>query len=50
LGFGERTVKIPPPAFMFRHGRVLLPDLSAEDVEAFPDLSSERDGLPAGER
>jgi hypothetical protein len=40
LGFGERIVVIPQPAFMIRRGRVLLPDLRAEDVGVFPDAST----------
>jgi len=40
---GERSVIIPQPAFMIRRGKVVLPDLRAEDVSRFPDASSERD-------
>ncbi len=36
LGFGERVVAIPQPAFMIRGRRVTLPDLTSGDVEAFP--------------
>ena len=40
LGFGERFIIIPQPAFMIRRGRVILPDLQAADVDHFPDASS----------
>ena len=40
LGFGERFVIIPQPAFMIRRGRVVLPDLRAEDIAGFPDAST----------
>jgi PRC-barrel domain len=43
LGFGERMVLIPQPAFMIKGGRVWLPDLTAQDVESFPDAHSERE-------
>jgi PRC-barrel domain len=49
LGFGERIITIPQPAFMIRRGTVIIPDFSAEDVEAFPSTSSESDG-PRGEK
>ena len=42
LGFGERTVEIPPTAFVV-HGRVVLLDLSAGEVDAFPSVSMEED-------
>ena len=50
LGFGERLVVIPQPAFMIRRGVVLLPDLSAEDVEAFPDASTTHDEFASEDR
>ena len=42
LGFGERTVEIPPTAFVVR-GRVVVLDLSAGEVDAFPSVSTEED-------
>jgi sporulation protein YlmC with PRC-barrel domain len=45
LGFGERVIAIPQPAFMIKGGSVLIPDLSAEDVEALPNVASENHGL-----
>jgi sporulation protein YlmC with PRC-barrel domain len=36
LGFGERIVTVPQPAFMIKGDMVLIPDLSAEDIEALP--------------
>jgi len=36
LGFGERTIAVPQPAFMSKGDMVLIPDLSAEDIEALP--------------
>jgi hypothetical protein len=50
LGFGERIVAIPQPAFMIRGGRVVLPDLTFEDVQAFPNASSENVGPGSEER
>jgi hypothetical protein len=50
LAFGERLVVIPQPAFMIRRGVVVLPDLKAEDVEAFPDASTESDTPANDER
>lgn len=41
LGFGRRIITVPQPAFVIRRGVVTLPDLSAEDVQAFPTTSSE---------
>ena len=49
LGFGERIVEIPTPAFTGLRDAVVL-DLTAEEVNAFPDASdlvnhqSEADG------
>jgi uncharacterized protein YrrD len=40
MGFGERLILIPQPAFMIRRGRIILPDLRAADVDQFPDASS----------
>jgi len=42
LGLGERTVEIPPTAFVVR-GRVVVLDLSAGEVDAFPSVSTEED-------
>jgi|ERR1700704_1020803 len=50
LGFGERTVAIPQPAFMIHGGRVILPDLTSEDVQALPNASSENVGPGSEER
>ena len=44
LGFGERIITIPQPAFMIQRGTVIIPDFSAEDVQAFPNTTSESDG------
>ena len=41
LGFGERTVAIPQPAFIIRGGRIVLADLSADDVQALPNAPAE---------
>jgi hypothetical protein len=38
LGLGERQVLIPRRAFMIRGKTVFLSHLSAEDVEALPDV------------
>jgi PRC-barrel domain len=50
LGLGERQVIIPRPAFIIRGKKVTLPDLSAEDVEAFPDAPSDLGNLRREER
>jgi hypothetical protein len=50
LGLGERVVLIPQPAFMIRRGVVVLPDLTAADVEAFPNASTENDNPASEER
>jgi hypothetical protein len=50
LGIGERIITIPQPAFMIRSGKVMLPDLSAEDLQAFPTTSFESDALRAEDR
>src|ERR1700730_9517269 len=42
LGFGDLTVEIPPTAFVVR-GRVVILDLTAGDVDAFPSVSTEED-------
>lgn len=44
LGFGERFIIIPQPAFMIRRGSIVLPDLRAEDVDRFPDASTMGNG------
>jgi sporulation protein YlmC with PRC-barrel domain len=41
LGFGERTVAIPEQAFIIGGGRVMLANLSAEDVQALPNAPAE---------
>jgi len=41
LVLGERTVAVPEPAFIIRGGRVMLADLSADDVQAFPNARAE---------
>ena len=41
LAFGERTVAVPQPAFIIRGGSVMLVDLSADDVQAFPNARAE---------
>jgi hypothetical protein len=43
LGFGERSVIIPQPAFMIRGKSITLPDLRAEDIGHFPDASLVKD-------
>jgi sporulation protein YlmC with PRC-barrel domain len=45
MGFGERTVTIPQPAFTIKGDMVLIPDLSAEDIQALPSDPSESHGL-----
>jgi hypothetical protein len=45
LGFGERIVTVPQPAFMMKGDMVLIPDLSAQDIEALPSDPSENHGL-----
>ena len=49
LGFGERLVVIPRLAFTIRRGAVVLPDLTAEDVGAFPSASDQSDSSPSDE-
>ena len=41
LGFGERTVAIPEQAFIIGGGRVMLANLSADDVQALPNAPAE---------
>jgi sporulation protein YlmC with PRC-barrel domain len=41
MGFGERIVTVPQPAFTIKGDMVLIPDLSAEDVAALPSDPSE---------
>jgi hypothetical protein len=41
LGFGERIVTVPQPAFTIKGDMVLIPDLSAEDIAALPSDPSE---------
>jgi hypothetical protein len=41
LGFGERTVAIPQQAFSLGSGRVMLANLSADDVQALPNAPAE---------
>ena len=44
MGFGERIVAVPQPAFTIKGDMVLIPDLSAEDVAALPgDPSKSQD-------
>jgi sporulation protein YlmC with PRC-barrel domain len=45
MGFGERIVTIPQPAFTIKGDMVLIPDLSAEDIQALPSDPSENHGL-----
>jgi hypothetical protein len=45
LGFGERVVLIPQPAFMIKGSRVWLPDLTVQDVESFPDAPPDGETL-----
>jgi sporulation protein YlmC with PRC-barrel domain len=45
MGFGERILTIPQPAFTLKGDMVLIPDLSAEDIQAFPSDPSESHGL-----
>jgi len=45
LGFGERIVTVPQPAFTIKGDMVLIPDLSAEDIQALPSDASENHGL-----
>ena len=49
LGFGERIVTVPQPAFMIKGDMVLIPDLSAEDIQALPSDASENHGLRGAE-
>src|SRR5438105_2038583 len=50
LGLGERQIVIPRPAFTIKAATIVLPDLTSEDVAAWPDDHSERDGLRQEER
>jgi sporulation protein YlmC with PRC-barrel domain len=45
MGFGERIITIPQPAFTLKGDMVLIPDLSAEDIQALPSDPSESHGL-----
>jgi sporulation protein YlmC with PRC-barrel domain len=45
LGFGERIVTVPQPAFTIKGDMVLIPDLSAEDIQALPSDASENHGV-----
>ena len=45
LGFGERIITVPQPAFAIKGDMVLIPDLSAEDIQALPSDPSENHGL-----
>ena len=45
LGFGERIITVPQPAFIIKSDMVLIPDLSAEDIQALPSDPSESHGL-----
>jgi sporulation protein YlmC with PRC-barrel domain len=45
MGFGERIVTVPQPAFTVKGDMVLIPDLSAEDIRALPSDPSESHGL-----
>jgi hypothetical protein len=46
MGIGERIVTIPQTAFTIKGDIVLIPDLSAEDIQALPSGPSESHGLP----
>jgi hypothetical protein len=50
LGFGERVVEIPQPAFRIRDSNVLLSDFTAEMVAQLPSAASENDGPASQER
>ena len=50
LGLGERHIVIPNPAFMIKSATVVLPDLTSDDVAAWPDDHTERSGLRQEER
>lgn len=41
LGLGERTVAIPKQAFIIGGGRIMLANLSADDVQALPNAPAE---------
>ena len=41
LGLGERTLAIPQQAFVIGGGRVMLANLSADDVQALPNAPAE---------
>ena len=45
MGFGERIITVPQPAFTIKGDIVLIPDLSAEDIQALPSDPSESHGL-----
>jgi PRC-barrel domain protein len=48
LELGERQIAIPRPAFMIKATSIVLPDLTSEDVAAWPDDHAER-GSPRQE-
>jgi sporulation protein YlmC with PRC-barrel domain len=50
LGFGERIVAIPHPAFKIRGAKVILRNLTSQDVEAMPSVSTENNGPQSEER
>jgi hypothetical protein len=45
MGFGERIITVPQPAFTIKGDMVLIPDLSGEDIQALPSDPSENHGL-----
>jgi sporulation protein YlmC with PRC-barrel domain len=45
MGFGERVITVPQPAFTIKDDMVLVPDFSAEDIQALPSDASENHGL-----
>ena len=50
LGFGERVVEIPQPAFIIRDRSVVLPDLTSDVVAQLPSAASENNGPASQER
>lgn len=50
MGFGQRMVSIPHPAFMIGSGSVRLPGFTSDDVEAFPTVATEARGPGSQER
>ena len=50
LGFGERVVEIPQPAFRIRDSNVLLSDFTADMVAQLPSAGSENNGPASQER